>query len=222
MGTRDFMPTRDLDLEAWAGNFSNRITATPTAYGLTAADATLLASFVADYGARLASAINPATRTVVTISAKDISRSALKARIRTLARFINAHPQTTNPQREELGLCLRGRIVGPTPAPATRPNVSVSVLGGLQSGILLSDELAPARRARPPGVRGAYLWGKIDGPAPAGTRECQFLGTASRTRHVITHPPTAIHKTVWIVAQWVNDRGETGPISLPASASVAA
>lgn len=34
---KDFLPTKDADLLAFSSNFSAKITATPTAFGLTAA-----------------------------------------------------------------------------------------------------------------------------------------------------------------------------------------
>jgi len=116
----------------------------------------------------------------------------------------------------------RGEAHSAAGAPVTRPLVGVGTLGGLRTAIHLTDETTPTRRARPPLNAGAYLWCKLDGDPPRTVTECTFLGTATRARHIVTHPASALNKTVWILAQWVNARGETGPTGNVASASVAA
>jgi len=95
---RDYLPARDAELLLWVQNYSAKITATPTAYGLTSGDATLLASLTGDFDTRLSVATTPATRTAVSIQAKNTSRTALKARCRILARIITADPDTTDAQ----------------------------------------------------------------------------------------------------------------------------
>lgn len=222
MPRTDYLPARDQDLLAWSLNASSRITANPVQYGLDAPAAVALAALVADYQTRLASATNPVTRTSVTTSAKEISKKALKAKIRSLMRIVNADPDTTDPLREELGLRPRDVEPSPMPVPPTRPLVTVEPLGGMQIGIRMRDEATPDSRAKPVYGSGAYLWAKVGDAAPLSLAECSFLGTATRTKHVVTQPPSALNKTCWIIAQWVNDKGETGPTSVPASVSVAA
>lgn len=54
-------PDKDQDLDAWSQNFDTKITATPTAYGLVAADATAFHALATDYATRLTTATNPAS-----------------------------------------------------------------------------------------------------------------------------------------------------------------
>ena len=220
-----FLPSKDQDLNAWAANFDTKITATPTAYGLIAGDATAFHGLAQDFDARLAAAVNPATRTKVTIQQKEISRAALRAKARALARIVNAYPAITNAQRAELGLTVRDTIPTPIPAPATQPVVNIEGSGGGQSLLRLADETSPNRRAKPSGVFGALIYGKIGpatDPAPVTVHDAQFMGVATKTVHTVDLPSGSAGKTLWILAQWMNERGQPGPTSVVASAMIAA
>src|SRR5687767_1028356 len=95
----DFIPANDAAFDAWADNFSDRITANPTSYGLTAAIATTLAGKVTAYTNALATATNPATRGGSTILAKDLARADLEPYCRQLARAIQGTLTVTDQQR---------------------------------------------------------------------------------------------------------------------------
>ena len=222
MSHRGDVPEGNEALQTWANNYSAKITATPTAYGLVAGDATALAALVSDYSTRLASALNPATKTKVTVAAKNTSKAALIARCRQLARIIKANPTVTNAQREELGLHVRDSVPTPVPPPVTHPVVSIDKLGSLQSSLRITDEMTPSSRAKPDGVQGAYLYVKIDGTAPATPDDCKFAGTATRNQHVISFPSGSAGKTFYVLAQWVNHKLEAGPVSSVVSSTIAA
>jgi hypothetical protein len=123
--SRDFIPAKDADLLAWAQNDSSRITATPTAYGLTAAQATALASLVTSFTSALSTATNPATRTRGTVSAKNAAKAPMVAMARDLARIINAFPGITNQQRIDLGLTPRSGQITPINPPTESPVMEV-------------------------------------------------------------------------------------------------
>lgn len=217
-----FLPNRDQDLDAWSSNFDTRITATPTAFGITAADATSFHGLAADFSAKLAAAVNPSTRTKVTVQAKNISRAALRAKARSLAKVINAYPPITNAQRADLGLTVRDSVPSPIPAPATQPVVNIEGSGGGVSLLRLADETAPLRKAKPQGVFGALIYTKIDGPAPVTPDDAKFSGVATKTTHTVSLPDGSAGKTLYVLAQWINERGENGPTSVVASAMIAA
>lgn len=222
---RDFLPSRDQDLSAWADNFDVKITATPTAFGLTAGQATVFHGLALDFSTRLATATAPATRTKGTIQAKDISRAALRASARSLAKIVNAYPATTNAQRADLGLTIRDVVPSPVPVPATQPVVSIDGTGGGQCALRLADETTPTKKAKPNGVSAAVVFGKI-GPAteapPVTPDDAKFFAVATRTATTINLPAGSAGKTLWVLAQWMNDRGQLGPVSVVTSAVIAA
>jgi len=97
-----------------------------------------------------------------------------------------------------------------------------STLGGGVSLLRLADETTPLKKAKPPGVFGALIYTKIDGPAPVVPDDAKFSGVATRTLHTIPLPDGSAGKTLWVLAQWINERGENGPTSVVASAMIAA
>src|SRR2546423_1097889 len=99
MASSSYLPSREEDLLTWAQNFSSLITATPTAYGLVAADATALAALVSAYASALTAATNPSTKTKATVATKDTARVTMVADIRNLVRRIQGTPTVTPTQK---------------------------------------------------------------------------------------------------------------------------
>jgi hypothetical protein len=222
MSSQDFIPAKDADLDAWAANFDTKITATPTAYGLVAGDATAFHALALAYTAALAASTNPATRTSVTVEAKTTSRTALVFKARALARIVQADPDTTNAQRAELGLTVPATGTTPAVAPPTKPVISIDTGASLQTGIRIVDELTPSSRAKPARVAGCDLYGYIGTVAPTSADQYRYLGEATRNQHVLTHPDGSGGKTLWLKGQWVSSRGQLGAFSNVVTATIAA
>lgn len=215
---RKVPPDNDQDLNAFCVPFGTQISATPTVYGLVAADATAFQALATDFATRLATATNPETRTKAAVAAKSTSKKSLLARTRALIRIISAHPGVTDEMRVELGLNVRDPQPSPIPAPSTRPLLVVDPDGVLRA----VDETMPERKGKPAGVSGAIIFTKIDGPAPASPDEAKFAALATRTRCAVPVGTGNKGKTLWVLAQWYNERGELGPVSPVASTTIAA
>lgn len=113
---QSWLPLKDADLLSFMQNMSAKITATPTDFGLQAADATALAALLTSYEDALAAASDPATRTPVSVTAKDVAEA------RSLAKRIQATPTVTPDQKSSLGLPIHKTTVTPIPAPLLNPS----------------------------------------------------------------------------------------------------
>jgi hypothetical protein len=71
----DYIPSRDADFDPFAINFKTLIVATPTNYGLVAADGTAIATAVDSWHTAFLAATNPTTRTTATIATKNTQRA---------------------------------------------------------------------------------------------------------------------------------------------------
>jgi hypothetical protein len=94
--------------------------------------------------------------------------------------------------------------------------VSVVSVDGRVVRAQLSD-VATSRRARPAGTTGAAVFAYVGPGAPPGTEGWTFRGVY--TRPVIEVPFAAdvpAGSVVWLTAQWLNPRGQPGPIGSPA------
>lgn len=104
------MPKADVPLKDWAVNFSALITATPANYNLVAGDATAIDTVVDAYTAALVLTTNPATRTPVTIAAKDAAREAMRTVVMPYATTISQDAAVSDGLKTGVGVTVRSTI----------------------------------------------------------------------------------------------------------------
>jgi ribosomal protein S11 len=127
--SRSFYTTQ-IYAELYAGSnvFSAQISATPTAFGLTAPQAASYATLNDTFGAAYLAAVSPETRTKGTLLARDNAAKALRASAVELAKIIDATPTVTDTQRANLGLNVR-KTPSPKGNPGTASNFKVALNG---------------------------------------------------------------------------------------------
>jgi hypothetical protein len=221
MANRDYVPHKDADLKPWVLNLSAKLTATPVAFGVTAAQATALAALVTTWVDALAVVEDPATKTRAAIAAKNAARAPLKAEARELARIINAFPSITNEQRIELGLTPRDGTISPINPPTECPSLRVvSAIGRILKIKLQGQDTS--RRGKPEGVAGATLFSFVGDEAPADIGQWKFEGSITRTEFDIEFAPSvAAGAKVWLCAFWFSPRSQSGPACEPVAAYIA-
>jgi hypothetical protein len=217
----DFLPSSDTDLLNWGNSFSEKITATPTAYGLVATQSAAFAALLGIYSDALAIAIDPTTRTRSTIATKDEAKTPLKANARDLARIINAFPAITNTQRLDLGLTPRKGEASPINPPDECPVMTVVSAIGRTLKIKLSGQ-DTTRRGKPDGVDGATCFSFVGSAPPADISQWKFEASITRTTFDLEFPATVpAGSQVWLCAFWFSPRSESGPACQPISAYLA-
>lgn len=213
-----FLPTRDADLLTFAQSASGFITATPTAYGLTAAIATAFASAVSAYQTAL-DAVQPGVRNKMAVATKNSAKSALKNNIRAWAKLVDGTATVTNAQRLQLGLNVRA-MPSPIPAPSTPPNVDVVSVIGRTVTIKIHDGV---RRGRPRNTIGATIMSYNGATPPVALSDWHLEGQTGRAVESVVFPSTlAPGATVYLLAFWVGTRKEAGPACDPVSVTFGA
>lgn len=221
MATKDFLPSKDAELLAWSTSFAQKITATPTAFGLVMSQATSYQTLHDAFDAALATSTDPATRTRGTISWKTDKRAAMKLMARELARIINAFPSITNQQRIDLGLNPRAGEISPIQPPQDPPVLEVLAAVGRTLKVRL-HALGSDRRGKPDGCDGATVMSYIGSAPPADITEWVFQGSTTRTLFDVEFPPSVpAGAQVWLAAFWFNPRCQSGPACQPVSAYLA-
>lgn len=211
----NYLPTRQAELARWANDFSALITADPEAYGLTAPQATAYTSVRQKYVDALDLATNPNTRSPVNIEKKNTAKKALIAKTRELVDICQAWPEMTNDKRAELGITVRDNTPTPTPIPTNAPKVSVASVSGRLFNLELRKDDSTSR-AKPSGVRAAWIYTAFGDEQPTTFESFNFRGEARRTDTQIVMPQSVAPGTkVWVSACWVNNAGKPGPASLP-------
>jgi hypothetical protein len=214
-----FLPRKDAALLAWSLNFSGLISSTPTAFGLTTAQATAYAALHSSFATALAAA-DPAVRTKSAVATKNAARAALKANARLLAKLIEGTASVTDSQKLALGLNVRA-APAPIPPPATAPGLDVISVSAWTVKIRLHDTASSAKRGKPPGVIGAAIFTYSGTTPPADIGSWQFEGNTGRTTIDISFPNTlAPGAKVWLTAFWFNGRKQSGPTTTPVSTNL--
>lgn len=213
MASADYIPAPDEACRAWAQNYSTKITATPTVYGLVAGDATAMAAAYAAFAAALALATAPATRTSVTVATKDTTRATMVALVRSQVAKVQAYSAITPTLLSELGLTVRKTTRTPIPPPATRPLLTIVRSNGPVLDMRINDELTPDSRAFPFGAPLCQVYYKAGLTPGTDLSTYSLLATVGRSVSAldVTHIlPGAVMN---FVCRYINRRGEVGPQS---------
>jgi hypothetical protein len=215
-----YIPQREADLLNWSTNFDAAIAATPTAYGLTAEQATDYTTAQAAFAQAYQLSNNPATRTPSAIETKDDAKAALIAETRKLVNIVQAYPGTTDTMRVSLGITVRDYDPTPVPVPETAPLIEVKSVTGYTIALRLQNTES-TKRAKPAGVIGAAVFSYVGDAAPTDLGDWKFEGNTSQTATTVTVPGTvAAGSKVWLTSFWFNRRSESGPATQPISTNI--
>jgi hypothetical protein len=216
-----FPPSREADLVTVGANLTQKVSAAPTTYGLTATQAAALSALYDTYVNAYNVAKAPETRSPMNIALKDDAKAALIDNMRLIAGIVQHYPQITNPMRIDLGLPPRKSEPTPTPVPAVAPQVLVKSVAGRIVQARLLDPLNPTRRGMPEGVSGASIFSFTGETAPADLNGWKFEGNTGRTSVTVEFPSsTPAGAKVWLAGFFFNPRKQAGPLSVPISANL--
>lgn len=208
-----YIPPKDSDLNDWLNNFSTLITASPTTYGLTAPDAVIIAAAVALWNSAYALVVDPGTKTIVTVAAKNAEKVAVVSICRTYASQIRINPGVTNPDKVDLGLNLPNNSPSPIAAPTTFPLLSIQQSGPLIHVIRYADNTTPDSRAKPAGALQMELWRTAAGAAVLSPDDCALWATLTKQPFNSVFGSGDRGKVATYFARWVTRTGLVGPWS---------
>lgn len=220
-----FFPQGDADFTAWGDRFNGYVQANFAALGLSAAEATGLNSAWVSFRIKYLIHVKARADASAAYQEKARTRRAFEALLRPAVRRIQTFAATTDAQRGELGITIPDRTRTRAAAPTTRPIVKVDFSLRLTHRIAFADEATPQRRSKPKGVMGAEVWVKLavlgDAP-PTGPADLRFLLLATRSPAIAEYGGADAGKTAHYMVRWLSRRGEPGPWSETASATVGA
>jgi hypothetical protein len=211
---KDFVPTREGDLDEFVQNFDTRITASPTTIGLTAADATAFHALVVAWDAAYTVTKNRGTRSQSAVIVKDEAKFAMVQKLRELARIVQAFPGTTNEDRSLLGLTIPAERQ-PQPAPGVAPKLNVTKVDRNIVSVQLCDATTLSR-VRPDFAKSANVFSFVGESAPTTNEGWFFQGGTTKSRFDVSFDASLPMGTkVWLTAFWKNERDQSGPACAP-------
>jgi hypothetical protein len=239
MGGRNFIPRPDGDCAAWAVQFAGGCDAEQSKLGLAGKQVTDI-KIAVDAFVNALNAHTAAQRAAESArQTKDAQRAALEQLVRPYVRVFQSAPGVTDAIRAELGITVRDTSKTPSPTPTSAPVVQVESGQRLTHRLKFTDGAertgSPTRRGRggkPPGTIGAEVWlaltpphepaPPLNPPTPGAGGLYKFLSVSSRGNLQTDFPSAEAGKTAYYALRWVSTRGEKGPWSEVAAATVAA
>lgn len=210
-----YIPPSDSGYDTWFLNFSTKLTASPTTYGLIAGDATIVAAQYTAWHAAYLAAVTPATRTPVTVAAKDTSRAATTTIVRPYAQTISKNAAVSDANKIAIGVNPNSSIPTPVPTPTAIPVLNLdSSVPGVQT-LRYTDPDAPTSRAKPNNVLALQLFRSKVTPLPTNPLLGEYLGAYTKLPVRASNDPGDAGKTARYWARWQIRKGDVGPFSDP-------
>jgi hypothetical protein len=216
----DYIPSGDADFNTWQSNFINNLNTNKADFGLTNADITPLTATQSEWSSAYDAHTAAKAAADGAMQAKREARDVYESALRSMAKRVQSHSGTTDQHRAELGLKVQQGTRTSAGVPETRPVVQVDTSQRLRHTISFSDENTPNSRAKPAGAMGCEIWSKIGDPAPTDPSQLYFLGLDTSTPYMVQFGGEDAGKTAYYMLRWVNTKGEQGPWSQTASATI--
>ena len=216
------IPTEDRACLDWLGAFSEHLTATPSAYGVSAADALNMADRVAAFSAAWAVSVNKATRTEGTVQLRRQAKAQALSLARLFVRQIKADAGVGDVAKRNAGISLPKTDRTPAAVPTMAP--TLLFVGSVMGSMTLNyrDAAEPKRRAKPFGIAALMLYRTIADAPAKDARDAVFYKAFTRGPIGVAFDPEDAGKTVTFFARWANSRLEEGPAGVGVSMLIAA
>lgn len=224
LGIAPYIPSTINGRNDWGINFASLITATPAAYGLTPADATIIqtASDNFDAAFQLAGTIgrvpvSPSTRTQVTVADMIAKMQAAIAIFRPYAQQIRINPGVTDMDKTALGLNLPNNTPSPVPVPTTWPVLSVVNGGYLGLTLRFADSMTPTQLGKKPqGVKQLELVQTIATTPSVDPAVALPAGNYTKIPILLSYDAGDRTKYATLWARWINANRQVGGTVVPA------
>ena len=216
------IPTKDSLLVPYSTNWDTRINEDATLFGLTPAQGTTYTAvhtpYLAAYNAVMQARADGTWSQSLTAT-KDAAKADLLAYARQLYAFVQANADVSDANKILLGVDVRSSSRTPIPAPTERPGMDLVSVVGHTVKVRLHGT-GPGKR-RPAGCVAAWIYSFIGAAYPSDPSAWTFNGSCSSGDFTVDFPASvADGSQVWICAAYINAKQESGPISVPITATL--
>jgi hypothetical protein len=224
MGSKNYIPNRETEFNAWLPNFVTVASANSGVLNLSPAQVTALTTLMDTYTGAFTEHVTQQAVARAQREAKDEARRAVIADIRPMVRVIQANKAISDVLREQLGITIPKTDKTPAPVPTTSPIAQVEDIESFIHILRITDSVSN-KTAKPNGVDGLEIWQKIvpaGQAAPTDPDELAFAGFATTSKITRDFDASDAGKMVYYRSRWVNTTGKTGPWGPQVGATIAA
>jgi hypothetical protein len=218
----DYIPAEDGPAQEWMTTYASGISANPGLYMLSPADATAITNAVNAYVAARAVTLVPATKTKVTVLAKDNARLSAEQICRQYAMVIKENAGIPDEAKVNIGVRPPNETREPITCPQSQPVLSVVAATDGAQTLRFADALTPNTGAKPFGAVSLQLFVAVAEDEVADPASAKFQGNFTKNPIALAFSAEDDQKKVTYFARWQSRKGETGPWSAPVSMSIAA
>lgn len=217
-----YIPTQDAQALAWMQTFASGIAASPATYQLQASDATAIDNAVDAFASAYGVAVDPATRTPVTVNLKDTARNAAEQICRQYALGIKFNAGISDADKIAIGVRPINPNRTPISAPGTSPLLNVIASTPGSQALRFADSMTPDSPAKPFGASELLLFVAITAEAVDDPGQAEFYGKFTKNPIAVSFAASDNGKQATYFARWVSRKGDMGPWSSPVSMAIAA
>lgn len=217
-----YIPDRDPEARAWLNTFAAGITANPGLYQQAPADAAAIQAAVDAFEAAYLVAIDPATRTPVSVSNKDETRNSAEQICRQYAKLIKYNGGISNQDKIAIGVPPVNTDREPIECPQTSPLLNVIASTPGAQTLRYADSMTPDSASKPVGAASLQLFVAIGDEIIADPDQAKFVGAFTKNPISVGFVPADNGRQATYYARWASRKGEIGPWSAPVTLAIAA
>jgi hypothetical protein len=214
MKNMDYLPKTDRGLMQWVVIFLHYLGTALERLNFPKAIYDALVALSDEFSLKLDAAENPATRTKLSVQAKNTVRTTLKAKVRlSVKEYLTYNHAVTDEDRDGLGIPIHKTTRTPSQVATTYPDYDID--SGTIRRLILNfyDQGQKKSKAKPDGQHCAEIrWAMRDTP-PASLKDLVNSSVDTHTPFTLEFDENERGKTVYFCLCWENTRGEKGPWS---------
>ncbi len=217
--SNDFIPMDQAAFDEWAWVFKEYVSANYAALGLTASQATEIANAVITLRGSYTDKMQQQNICRGAVEKDRADRKIVKQCLRKYSRHIQGRVETTDTQREGLGITVRDKIPTPVGVPSIAPELEIDFSQRLRHTVHAGTNPQNENlNKKPKGVASIELRKKV-GEAPVGPDDMQIVIVMTSSPAILDCSGQA-GKIVYYVARYLNTKGQPGPWGEVESAEV--
>jgi hypothetical protein len=215
-------PRKEADRLAMMQTFAGTISAQPSVYMITPQEAAAIQQAVDLFAATYSRVLDPVTRGVVTVCAKDEARNNAEQLCRLYYSLIKPNAGISDADKIAIGVNPVNRSRTPIQCPQTSPLINIIAGTPGVHTLRYSDSMTPTSSGKPFGAIQLQLFVAIGETRANDPGEAQFYRDFTVNPMSVAFKAEDDGKLASYFGRWSSRRGDVGPWSLPASMRIAA
>jgi hypothetical protein len=212
MSSNNFIPRSDLPFLDWLKRLLAYVQPKLSTWNIPSQAYNELQTLLTTFQNALTLTENPATRTAITIRAKNEARKALESKVRVfLKAYVTYNPVVANTDREAMELPIHKTTRDDAPVAKTWPWIHLIVEH--ERHLQFDFHGSEASKGKPDGQHGIELVGQIGGEQPADQYKMPLSYFDTNSPLIIEFREEDRGKDFWFAARWENTVGVKGPWS---------